>query len=267
MALCETDQKAVLLTALLNGQKPSSGFIDLKSSGKLAIWYPELQSLTGVAQSPLHHPEGDVWTHTMLVIDYASTVKGQAQNPACFMLAALCHDLGKPMTTTMDDRGQIHAYGHDEVGIGVARSFLTRIGVDEGPIKYVENMVELHMLPNRKAMANAKVKSTNQMFDQSICPEDLLLLAEADHYGKGDHASYGDIRAWLRQRLQSYRETMALPHVTEEDLVGLGVLPGAEMEAMLLLARKLRLSGNSRDAALKQIHAMLRKKGRARRSG
>lgn len=267
MALHETDQKAVLLTALLNGPKPSDGFSELLNSGKLGVWYPELQALAGVAQSPLHHPEGDVWTHTMLVIDYASTIKGRAQNPACFLLAALCHDLGKPATTTTDDRGQIHAYGHDEVGVGIARTFLTRIGVDEEPIKYVENMVALHMQPNQKAKANAKVKSTNQMFDKSVCPEDLLLLAEADYCGKGGHESYEEIRAWLRQRLQLYREMMAAPHVTEQDLTGLGIPPGAEMEAMLLLAHKLQLSGNSRDAVMKQIYAMTRKSGRMRRFG
>lgn len=267
MAPRETEQKAVLLTALLNAPKPSDGLAALRSSGRLDAWYPELQGLAGVAQSPLHHPEGDVWTHTMLVVDYASTIKAQAKNPACFLLAALCHDLGKPATTTTDDRGQIHAYGHDEVGAGVARDFLTRIGMDEEPIKYVENMVALHMQPNRKAKANAKVKSTNQMFDKSVCPEDLLLLAEADHCGKGAHEPYGETRAWLRQRLQVYRETMAAPHVTEQDLIELDVSPGAELEAMLLLAHKLQLSGNSRSAVVKQIYAMIRKSGRARRDG
>lgn len=59
-----------------------------------------LHRLKGTEQSLLHHPEGDVWNHTLLVVDEAANVKNKSTDAAVFMWAALLHDIGKPDTTT-----------------------------------------------------------------------------------------------------------------------------------------------------------------------
>lgn len=83
--------------------------------GQLSHWFPEVEALIGVPQEPRYHREGDVWTHTMLVLDQAAALRSRAQQPFPFMLAALCHDLGKPAATEYV-RGRIHAYDHESAG-------------------------------------------------------------------------------------------------------------------------------------------------------
>ncbi|MCD7833628.1 MAG: HD domain-containing protein [Lachnospiraceae bacterium] len=196
----------LLQQALLQSASPSVWFDGLKESGALREMLPEVFALIGVSQDPLHHPEGDVYIHTMMALDYAAGIRGQAKNPYPFMLSALCHDLGKPLVTETGKDGRIHAYGHEEAGIALAHQLLTRVNAEADTMEYVENMVLLHMKPNRLYRDQSKVKSTNKMFGASVCPEDLLLLAEADHYGKRDASLYDECRDWLQERMDLYRK-------------------------------------------------------------
>ena len=67
-------------------------------------------------QNPEHHPEGDVFTHSMLAVEMAGELKEHSKNPLAFMYAALCHDVGKVNSTQVQADGKITAYGHAEVG-------------------------------------------------------------------------------------------------------------------------------------------------------
>ena len=69
----------------------------------------ELEALIGVHQDPEHHPEGDAWTHTMLVFDAAASLHGVTKNPTGLMFSALCHNFGEAVTTQMFN-GHYHAY-------------------------------------------------------------------------------------------------------------------------------------------------------------
>ncbi|MBQ7092943.1 MAG: tRNA nucleotidyltransferase, partial [Clostridia bacterium] len=80
-----------VIQALLTLDKPSEYFEKYKNTGT----FPQLDALIGIEQEPRFHPEGDVWNHTMLVLDKAAQLRNKAKNPLGFMLAALCHDLGK----------------------------------------------------------------------------------------------------------------------------------------------------------------------------
>ncbi len=88
----------------------------LREIDQLDFWFPELKELITTEQNPVWHPEGSVWNHTMLVVNEAAKLKVQAKEPLMFMLAALFHDLGKAVTTTVKD-GKIISYGHDVKGV------------------------------------------------------------------------------------------------------------------------------------------------------
>ena len=241
--------------ALLERERPSLYFRDLLASGELAVVLPELAACVGVAQNPVYHPEGDVFEHTMLVVDCAAGLRERARNPLGFMLSALTHDLGKAVCTQVQPDGKITAYGHEVAGRPLCRSLLGRLTDDAALTDYVENMVWLHMRPNILAKCRSKKKKTRQLFDLSLCPEDLILLSRADASGKLDAPYDEGLEAFLRQRLEDYRRVMTLPMVTREDLLAAGFFPGEALEEALARARHLHFSGFSPEKALGQVLA------------
>jgi tRNA nucleotidyltransferase (CCA-adding enzyme) len=243
--------------ALMKSQRPSIFFEALRQMGQLDTWFPEVQALIGVEQDPKHHPEGDVWNHTMMVIDRAASLRGQATQSLFFMMAALCHDMGKPVSTVRDDSGRIRAFGHEDTGVEIAERFLKRLTPEKRLMKYVSNMVLLHMKPNLLANAKAKAKSTSKMFDGSICPEDLLLLSKADRTGRMA-GPYDENEAFLAERLEKFREIMSQPHITGRDLIDAGFTPGVGFSEWMEMAHRLRLAGVSKEAALSQLLASKR---------
>lgn len=253
-----------LQKALLKAERPSAFFEELRLMGQLGTWFPEVGALVGVPQSPRHHPEGDVWNHTMQVVDRAAVLRPQAQYPLGLMTAALCHDLGKA-TITQEVNGTIHAYGHEEEGLPLARRLVRRITREQRLLSYVLNMVELHMRPNLLVGAGSRAKSFMRMYDASVCPEDLILLARADHEGRVGadgvdvHGDYGPIEEKLRQMLTEYRRRMGQPYATGTDLIELGFAPGPSFRDALDLAHKLRLAGRPREEQIASAAAVLRK--------
>lgn len=193
-------------TALLTTERPSEYFRDLRNKELLKPWFVELEALIGVQQDPVFHPEGDVWEHTMLTVDLAASWHHDAKEPLPFMMAALCHDLGKPAAWQLID-GRIRAIGHEKQGIAPAETFLQRFGYEPKIQAYVANMVELHMRPNLLAAQKSSQKAVFRLFRRALCPEDLLLLAKADHMSRPDAYDYEQTQTYLRGNLINYRET------------------------------------------------------------
>lgn len=245
--------------ALLKAPRPSVFFEVLRQMDQLQSWFPEVQALIGVPQEPRFHPEGDVWNHTMLVLDRAAELRSQAVNPSGLMFAALCHDFGKPATTRRDDTGRIRSLGHEEAGLPPVRAFLGRITKEKQLSRYVLNMTQLHMRPNMLSAQHSGQKSFNRLFDESLCPEDLLLLSKADALGKAPAPDYSETEARLRPRLSAFRETMAQPYVQGADLVAAGFPPDRDFTQALALAHSLRLAGVTKKEAMAQVTAFLRK--------
>lgn len=239
-----------LRKALLKAPRPSVFFDELRAMGQLSPWFAEVAALVGVPQNPTYHPEGDVYNHTMLVIDTAAGMRGQASDAYPFMLAALCHDFGKPQVTC-EREGRIISYGHEKVGVDVARAFLARVVGSAKVHDYVLNMVELHMKPNSNVAQGARQKAYNRLFDQSCCPRDLLLLATSDDGGSGWQATPG-VHERLLEVLEAYEELMARPYVQGRDLIEAGIEPGPVMGEVLRYAHKLRLAGLSKQDQLRQ---------------
>ena len=246
-----------LRKALLKADKPSIFFEAMREMDQLDHWFPELKELIGLEQDPVFHPEGDVWTHTMEVIDRAAGYRDKVSEPFSFMLLALTHDLGK-IVTTEEKNGRIHAYEHETKGLPLVESFLRRILNENDVIDYVLNMVPLHMKPNVAAHSKPALKSTNRMFDQAEAPEDLIWFAAADRpVFAGEEAFSGDTE-FLLERLAAYDEIMARPHVMGRDLIAAGLEPGEDFSEILEYAHKLRLAGIEKDLAMKQVLAYAR---------
>ena len=251
--------------ALMKARKPSLFFEALRDMGQLTTWFPEVEALIGIPQSPAHHPEGDVWTHTLEVLDEAAAFQAQAENPLGLMLAALCHDFGKAVTTETVN-GAIHAYGHEKEGLPLIQRFLERLTHETALTKRVMSLCALHMKPNRKIEDGAKRKSFMKLFDEAAYPEDLLLLSKADFLGRYDSPEarqrlaeeYAPIDQKLRSLLDAYRALMARPYLMGRDLIQAGVKPGPLMGEALEFAHKLRLAGLSKELQLSQTLGYLR---------
>lgn len=247
-----------LKKALLKSATPSVFFDVLRKMGHLAHWFPEVEALIGIEQDPVHHAEGDVYTHTMMVLDAAASMREGANYPLGFMLSALVHDFGKPATTEVID-GRIHAYGHEALGLPVVREFLGRITNERRLIQYVLNMTEHHMKPNVLAGVRASVKSTNKMFDRAVDPHDLLMLAAADGLGRLPLRDESENEQFLVERLAVFDEYMSRPFVQGKDLTSAGFTPGDYFTELLEYAHKLRLAGVPKESAMKQVQAYYRK--------
>ena len=246
-----------LKKALLKAERPSIFFEVLRQMEQLDIWFPELKDLIGVPQNPVHHAEGDVWVHTMMVLDEAAKLRSRAANPYWFMLSAVVHDFGKAVCTE-EKNGVLHAYDHEVKGLPLAEAFLRRITGETRLIEYVLNMVEYHMKPNIVAAANSANKVTTRMFDRSVDPEGLICIALADERGRIT-AKPVDHEVFLYARLEVYRELMAQPYVMGKDLIEAGLKPDVEFTDILKHAHKLRLAGIPKESALVQTLAYARK--------
>ncbi len=130
---------------LIKDDQPSFYFIEL-SNAPIFDQYPLrlLSSLKKTSQSPKHHPEGNVWNHTMLVLDEAAKVKEKSSDKRAFMWAALLHDIGKP-GTTKTRKGRITSYDHEILGAELAGKFLREFTDDEAFVTKVVSVVRWHM--------------------------------------------------------------------------------------------------------------------------
>ncbi len=168
--------------ALLNDEAPS-GFIEEISLCEEFLQFPftMLVKMKGVEQSKTHHPEGDVWRHTMLVVNEAAKRKDESKNPRVFMWAALLHDIGKPDTTKIK-KGKITSYDHDKVGAKLAKTFLQSQGCTEEFINEVSGLVRYHMqiLFVVKGMPFAEIENMKLETDVS----EVALLGLCDRLGR-----------------------------------------------------------------------------------
>lgn len=130
---------------LLEDEKPSVYLNKLKKEGYLKEKpFNMLLKLEDLNQSPKYHPEGNVWIHTMMVVDEGAKNKERVKDKKVFMWSLLLHDLGKIKTTRLR-KGRWTSYDHDKVGEREARSFLEQLTDDEIFINKVSKLVRYHM--------------------------------------------------------------------------------------------------------------------------
>jgi tRNA nucleotidyltransferase/poly(A) polymerase len=230
--------------------KAKRGFELLAASGLLATVMPELLAMPGVAQTPLHHPEGDVWTHTLLVID-------QLESPTeTLALGALLHDVAKPACAgrkTTPEGERITFYGHPERGAEMAVVICQRLKRSRAVWERVAWLVRNHL---RLVSAPLMRKSTLTRFLREDGIEELLELARMDATASnGDLQYYHFCRAKLASLTTQQLNPPAL--VTGRDLIAIGFTPGPRFSEILHAVEEQQLEGAlaDRDTALAWVRA------------
>lgn len=149
----------------------------MSAMGLLKHILPEVEALKGVQQPKEHHGEGDVYRHTLKVLE--NTGAGVDKQ-----LAALLHDIGKPDTTEMLE-DKITSYGHDEVGAEIAQGIMKRLKFDKKTQERVKKMVRYHMRPHRlpkEPSSKSLRKFVRDVGDELM--DAVLELADADALGR-----------------------------------------------------------------------------------
>jgi tRNA nucleotidyltransferase (CCA-adding enzyme) len=156
------------------------------------IHFPELIKMFGILQDPEWHPEGDVVTHTMYVVDAAASIAERAgldgDERAVLLFSALTHDFAKAGTTAMRERNGVFrwtAHGHEAAGGPLARVFLERIGIKPAIVEQVVPLVENHLA--HSSLRNDVTPRTVRRLALRLAPANitqLIRLIEADHSGR-----------------------------------------------------------------------------------
>jgi tRNA nucleotidyltransferase (CCA-adding enzyme) len=235
---------------LLEAQRPSIGFALGQEWGVIGRLLPELEALVGCPQEPEWHPEGDVWVHTLLVIDEARRrIDDLAHGPAAaMMLGAVCHDLGKPATTAVID-GRIRSPGHEEGGVAPATRVLDRLNVhtiDGYDVRRaVLGLVAHHLKPS--AFRRSPTPVSDGAFRRLAQKVDLDLLARFAHADCAGRTGVFDCSAmdWFVERAR----TIGVEHRPPDPLVlgrhilALGVAPGPRVGEILREVYERQLDG------------------------
>ena len=239
--------------ALLMAECPDIFFRVLEKANALNHWFKEISALRKAPQNPVYHPEGDSFEHTMMTLRAAAEIRDQMHDPLAFMLAVLTHDLGKAVSTKLNEKGAWQAIGHEHTGVPLVESMLSRLGVSKNIIAYAKNMCKLHMRVHVCYYNQARVSRTNVLFDESICPEELAWLVVCDARGTGKPRENADAEeAFIMERLESHREAAARPMPDAKMLMEYGVLPGPNMKQALAAAREMVLCGEDEKQAARK---------------
>lgn len=237
---------------LLQSPRPSVGLalaLDLTIVERL---WPEFAALVGCAQEPEWHPEGDVWTHTLQVVDEMRLRIDDLPRPkrVALMLGAIAHDFGKPATTAFTD-GRLRSLGHEEAGVEPARRFLDALNVHtmEGydVRAQVLGLVAHHLKPGAwRKSATGVGDGAFRRLAQKVDLELLARLAEADCQGRRPGVFDCSAMAWFLERARALGVQHAAPPrlLLGRHLIALGVAPGPHMGAILNAVYERQLDGD-----------------------
>jgi tRNA nucleotidyltransferase (CCA-adding enzyme) len=232
---------------LLKAEKPSFGFELMLELGILR-YFPELEALIGVKQSPRYHPEGDVWVHTMMCLDEMVALLGDDEKLNLkYMFAILCHDLGKAKTTTVEEDGHIRAIGHEEAGLELTKSMMYRLSNEHDFIESLLPLVEHHLKPSQFYADKSKDKAVRRLATK-VNIEELVVVAKADFLGRTtEEALTRDYKAgaWLLNKASKLKvKTKPLEHLVQgRDLIDLGLEPSPKFKMILDEVYELQLDG------------------------
>jgi tRNA nucleotidyltransferase (CCA-adding enzyme) len=238
---------------LLLAPRPSAGFELALDLGVVDKLFPELKALVGCPQEPEWHPEGDVWVHTLMVIDQARTRIDDLPRPQqiAIMLGAVCHDLGKPATTAFVD-GRIRSIDHEAQGVAPASALLDRLNVhsfDGYDVRRdVLGMVAHHLKPGEFWKARDKVG--DGAFRRLAAKVDLELLAriaKSDCLGRTGEFDCSAMDWFLeRARGLGVEHAPPAPLVLGRHLLALGMKPGPQIGEILKAVYERQLDGEIR---------------------
>ncbi|HKC57014.1 MAG TPA: HD domain-containing protein [Vicinamibacterales bacterium] len=234
---------------LLLAGRPSMGFRLALDLGVLRQVLPEVLSLVGCEQEPEWHPEGDVWTHTLMVIDKARELNGDLDRPrrVTIMLGAVCHDLGKPPTTAFID-GRIRSLDHEQAGVEPTLSLLDRLNIhtiDGFEVRaQVVGLVAHHLKPGAFRKAANVTDGAFRRLAQKVDLELLARLARADCLGRSGHFDCSAMDWFIeRARALGVEHQPPAPLLLGRHLLALGLSPGPRVGEILRQVYEKQLDG------------------------
>lgn len=235
---------------LLEAARPSIGFALGRRLGVIERLFPEMQALIDCPQEPDWHPEGDVWIHTLMVIDEARQRIDDLARPdrVIVMLGAVCHDFGKPATTAFVD-GRIRSLDHEEQGVAPAARFLDRLNIQSiggRPARdLILGLVAHHLKPGMLYKRRDEV--TDAAFRRLSLKVDLELLARLARADCEGRTGSFDCSAmdWFLDRARALGVEHRPPArlVLGRHLVALGVPPGPRIGEILGQIYERQLEG------------------------
>ena len=235
---------------LLQAERPSRGFELGRHLQVIERLFPELHALVDCPQEPEWHPEGDVWIHTMLVIDEMRRRIDGLDKPdqLILMLGAVCHDLGKPATTAFVD-GRIRSLDHEDQGVPPARRLLNRLNVHTIGGRDVRHqvlgLVAHHLKPGmlhkrREEVSDAAFRRLAVKVDLEL----LARLAKADCLGRTGSFDCSAMD-WFLERARALGVERRPPErlVLGRHVLALGLTPGPKVGEVLKLVYEKQLDG------------------------
>jgi poly(A) polymerase len=233
------------LTRMLTEGQARRAFLLLDESGLLPEVLPEISAMKGVQQPPQFHPEGDVFVHTLLLLENLPVPCSPA-----LAWGALLHDVGKPATFRVaPDR--IRFDGHVEVGVKIAQEICRRLRFSTDDTEQVLALIDNHM---RFGHATRMKESTLKKFLRMPRFDEHLALHRADCL-----ASHGDLSTYefAQKKLAAIppEKMRPSPLVSGDDLIAAGYAPGPRFREILNAVEDAQLEGrlSSSDAALKFV--------------
>jgi poly(A) polymerase len=221
------------LTKMLTEGHARRAFELLDETGLLAEVLPEVTKMKGVEQPPQFHPEGDVWTHTLLLLDQL-----EAGCPLTLAWGALLHDVGKPPTfRRAPDR--IRFDGHVEVGVAMGAEICRRFRFSNEETRQILALIENHM---RFADAARMKASTLKRFFRLESFDQHLALHRMDCLAASRNLEHWE---FVRERFAAMPEEAVRPQplITGRELIAAGYLPGAAFKQMLRAVEDAQLEG------------------------
>lgn len=235
---------------LLQARRPSIGFALALELGVVDRVMPELKPLLGCEQEPEWHPEGDVWTHTLMVVDEARAANGDLDRPRLLtvMLGAVCHDLGKPATTAVID-GRIRSMNHEEAGVEPTVRLLDRLNVhtiDGYDVRrQTIGLVAHHLKPGMFHKAGNVSDGAFRRLAEKVDLELLARVARADCRGRTGDFDCSGIEWFLdRARTLGVEHRPPKPLLMGRHLLALGVEPGPRVGEILRHVYERQLDGD-----------------------
>ncbi|MDR1577273.1 MAG: HD domain-containing protein [Deltaproteobacteria bacterium] len=198
---------------------PHLGLRFLEESQALSFW-PELAALVGSPQNAQYHPEGDVWNHTVLVTQAMAELDvSEAERKSHWLLAALLHDVGKPLATRLDENGRPLTKGHPEAGVPVAKAFLRSQRAPEKVVDVVAKLTRWHMELAFKHLSAEGLRRVARLLKPQADLVDYWALSAADWNGRRPRVNF------FAYSLEEYLDfvggerTVPKPLLTGNDLI------------------------------------------------
>jgi tRNA nucleotidyltransferase (CCA-adding enzyme) len=236
---------------LLLAPKPSIGFALMMDLGVVSKLFPEMQALSGCEQEHEWHPEGDVWVHTLQVIDQARTRIDDLPRPKqlAIMLGAVCHDFGKPATTKFLD-GRIRSIDHEEQGVAPATVFLDRLNIhtiDGYDVRReVLGMTAQHLKPGmwwkvRDEVGAGAFRRLSQKLDLEL----LARLAKSDCLGREPGTFDCSAMDWFLERARALGADKGppAPILLGRHVLDMGIQPGPRVGEIVKAVYEQQLDG------------------------